>query len=124
MKRFIKLIYWLLTNRYSHILLGVVVVASAISEFGAYLIYDLTDKNRRGLRVGHAAAAGVAAHDPQELSVGQSITVQPDVNGGEQPVAGKLRYADAETVVIERFTEDVGTVCVHFPRFGYRIGLM
>ena len=71
-----------------------------------------------------AAAAGVAAHDPQDLSVGQSITVQPDVNGGEQPVAGKLHYADAETVVIERFAEDVGTVCVHFPRFGYRIELM
>lgn len=53
MKRFIKLIYWLLTNRYSHILLGVVVVGSAISEFGADLIHDLTEKNGRGLHVGH-----------------------------------------------------------------------
>jgi glutathione S-transferase len=46
------------------------------------------------------------------------------VNGGEQPVAGKLRYADAETIVIERYAEDVGTVCVHFLRSGYRIDLL
>ena len=57
---------------------------------------------------------------PQGLSVGQPVTVQPDVNGGEQPVAGTLRYADAETVVIERSAEGVGNVCVHFPRSGYR----
>jgi glutathione S-transferase len=67
------------------------------------------------------ALTGVTAHDPQGLSIGQSVTVAPDVNGGEQPVAGKIRYADAETVVIERSAEDVGTLCVHFPRSGYRI---
>lgn len=67
------------------------------------------------------APTGVAAHEPQGLTVGQSVTVKPDVNGGEQPVAGKIRYADAETVVIERTADDVGTVCVHFPRAGYRI---
>ena len=54
----------------------------------------------------------------------QPVTVQPDVNGGEQPVAGTLRYADAETVVIERSAEDVGNLCVHFPRSGYRINLL
>lgn len=69
------------------------------------------------------APTGVADHDPQGLSVGQSVTVKPDVNGGEQPVAGTIRYADAETVVIERSADDVGTVCVHFPRSGYRIDL-
>lgn len=67
------------------------------------------------------AASNVAANEPQGLSVGQSITIRPDVNGGEQPVAGTLRYADAETVTIERIADDVGTVCVHFPRAGYRI---
>jgi glutathione S-transferase len=70
------------------------------------------------------AAPGVAPHEPQGLEVGQSVAVSPDVNGGEQPVAGKIRYADAETVVIERSAEDVGTVCVHFPRSGYRIDVM
>ena len=49
------------------------------------------------------------------------VTVMPDVNGGEQPVAGKVRFANAETIVIERTTDELGTVCVHFPRSGYRI---
>ena len=70
------------------------------------------------------ATTGVAANEPQGLMVGQSVTVIPDVNGGEQPVAGTLRYADAETVTIERTADDVGTVCVHFPRSGYRIDIV
>ena len=67
------------------------------------------------------APKGVAPHEPQGLTVGQPVTVSPDVNGGEQPVAGNIRYADVETVVIERHAEDVGTLCVHFPRAGYRV---
>ena len=67
------------------------------------------------------APIGVATGDPQGLTVGQSVTIQPDVNGGEQPVAGKIRFADAQTVVIDRFATDVGTIAVHFPRSGYRI---
>ncbi|MDG1376687.1 MAG: glutathione S-transferase family protein [Yoonia sp.] len=70
------------------------------------------------------APSGVAANEPQGLIVGQSVTVIPDVNGGEQPVAGTLRFADAETVTIERTADDVGTVCVHFPRSGYRIDIV
>jgi len=66
---------------------------------------------------------GVAAHDPQGLEVGLSVAVQPDVNGGEQPVVGTVRFANAETIVIERTAEDVGTVCVHFPRSGYRVSV-
>jgi len=69
------------------------------------------------------AETGVTAYDPQGLSVGQTVTIRPNDNGGEQPVAGKIRFANAETVVIERTAEDVGTVCVHFPRSGYRIDL-
>lgn len=70
------------------------------------------------------ANTGVAAFDPQGLSVGQSVTIRPDVNGGEQPVAGQIRFADAETVVIQRIAQDVGTICVHFPRSGYRIDVL
>jgi glutathione S-transferase len=69
------------------------------------------------------AETGVTDYDPQGLSVGQTVTIRPDVNGGEQPVAGKIRFANAETVIIERTTDDVGTVCVHFPRSGYQIAL-
>ena len=67
------------------------------------------------------APTGVAPNEPQGLQVGQPVTVQPDLDGGEQPVAGTLRYADATTVVIDRSAADVGAVCVHFPRSGYRI---
>ncbi len=67
------------------------------------------------------AQTGVAARDPQGLEVGLAVTICPDVNGGEQPVVGKIRFANAETVVIERTTEDIDTVCVHFPRSGYRV---
>jgi len=69
------------------------------------------------------SAAGVAPHDPQELQVGTLVKVNPDVDGGEQPVEGRVRYADADTIAIERTTDEVGTVCVHFPRAGYHITL-
>ncbi len=67
--------------------------------------------------------SGVAANDPQGLTVGMAVTVHPDVDGGEQPVAGTVRYADAETIAVERSSDEVGTVCVHFPRAGYRIDI-
>lgn len=64
---------------------------------------------------------GVAPHDPQGLSVGDAVTVSPDVNGGEQPVSGTVRFANAETIAIDRTGDDVGHVAVHFPRAGYRV---
>ncbi|MEO9898429.1 MAG: glutathione S-transferase family protein [Paracoccaceae bacterium] len=82
---------------------------------------DAQDAISRAIGLEPVAQRGVAAHDPQGLDVGQSVTVKPDVNGGEQPVAGHIRYADAETVVVERTNKDIGSVCVHFPRSGYRI---
>ena len=68
-----------------------------------------------------AQEAGVAANDPQGLEVGTHVTVNPDVDGGEQPVEGRVRYADAETIAVDRNADDVGVVCVHFPRAGYRV---
>ena len=70
------------------------------------------------------ADTGLAPNEPLGFSVGQKVTVQPDVNGGEQPVGGTLHYADAETVIIKRSAADVGHVCVHFPRSGYRINIL
>lgn len=63
----------------------------------------------------------IAPHEPQGLEVGTAVTVSPDVDGGEQPVHGKIIRADAETLSVEYSSDDVGTVCVHFPRAGYRI---
>ena len=71
----------------------------------------------------HAPVArpGVADNDPQGLEVGMRVTVSPDVDGGEQPVAGEVVCADAETIAVERSGDDVGTVWVHFPRAGHRV---
>ncbi|MFK7892085.1 MAG: glutathione S-transferase family protein [Granulosicoccus sp.] len=65
--------------------------------------------------------ADVSDNDPQGLSVGQSVSVIPDVNGGEQAVTGTIRMADIESIAIDRLSDDAGNVCVHFPRAGYRI---
>jgi len=67
------------------------------------------------------AGTGVAAHDPQGLTVGQAVTVSPDVDGGEQPTAGTITGASAETVSILRQDDICGEIGVHFPRAGYRV---
>lgn len=68
-----------------------------------------------------AGASGVAAAEPQGLKVGMTVEVNPDLDGGEQPVKGQLRFADAETISIDRVSQAAGNVCVHFPRAGYRV---
>ena len=60
-------------------------------------------------------------HDPQGLVAGASVVVSPDLDGGEQPVAGTLVSADAETIVVRRSEAVVGEINVHFPRMGYKI---
>lgn len=59
--------------------------------------------------------------DPQGLKPGQRVGVVPLGNGGDPTVVGVLHAVDAETVAILREEERVGTVCVHFPRVGYRV---
>ncbi|MEP3046458.1 MAG: glutathione S-transferase family protein [Roseibium sp.] len=66
----------------------------------------------------------VTANDPQGLKVGMPVTVSPDVDGGEQPVEGTVVFADAETIAVERNDDDLGRLCVHFPRVGYRLSLL
>ena len=63
----------------------------------------------------------VAPHDPQGLNVGDTVSIGPDVDGGEQAVQGTVRFANAETIAIDRAEDVTGTVCVHFPRAGYRV---
>ena len=67
------------------------------------------------------SAIGVAKNEPQGLETGMLVSVSPDLDGGEQPVSGNVRYADANTISIERSSDEVGQVCVHFPRAGYRV---
>ncbi|MEM1074268.1 MAG: glutathione S-transferase family protein [Pseudomonadota bacterium] len=65
--------------------------------------------------------AGVGAHDPQGLQIGTKVIVHPDVDGGEQGVAGTVRFADANTVSVSRQDAKAGELAVHFPRAGYRV---
>jgi len=59
--------------------------------------------------------------DPQELAPGQRITVVADLDSGEAPVAGVVRLVSRDSIAILREDPRVGTVCVHFPRVGYRV---
>jgi glutathione S-transferase len=50
-----------------------------------------------------------------------AVTVAPDLDGGEQAVAGVVQAVSRETIAILREDPQVGRVCVHFPRVGYRV---
>lgn len=53
-----------------------------------------------------------------------SVTVTPLGRGGDPSVPGAVRSVDRETIVIVRKDEQVGEVCVHFPRVGYRVAVV
>ena len=59
--------------------------------------------------------------DPQGLKPGMRVSVSPDLDGGEQPVAGEVVAANCDTIAICRQEQDLGNICVHFPRAGYRV---
>jgi len=60
-------------------------------------------------------------HDAQGLRPGQRVSVVADVDSGEAPVEGAIRTVSADEIAILRDDPRVGTVCVHFPRVGYRV---
>lgn len=64
------------------------------------------------------------SRDPQQLTPGMRVSVNPDLDGGEQPVTGLVRYADRETIAVSRVEDGVGELCVHFPRVGYRVTVL
>ncbi len=68
-----------------------------------------------------ATPEGVDPGDPLGLRLGAAVAVLPEAMEGVPPVAGILRCLDAQTVVLDREDERVGSVSVHFPRIGYRI---
>ncbi|MEP0945030.1 MAG: glutathione S-transferase family protein [Rhizobiaceae bacterium] len=98
----------------------------AVNELGHGRQSDLTPEAALEIAKASEPAGqkGVMPNDPQGLEVGLQVTVSPDVNGGEQPVDGAVRYADASTICIERTDPQVGTVSVSFPRTGYRIDII
>lgn len=63
------------------------------------------------------------SHDPLGIKPGMTVNVVADVDGGEEPVSGNVRYIDRDTIALLKQHERVGTVCIHFPRVGYRVTL-
>jgi glutathione S-transferase len=61
--------------------------------------------------------------DPQGIKAGQKVTVAPDLDSGETAVAGVVRLVDRDSIAILREDPRVGTVCVHFPRVGFRVAI-
>ena len=62
-------------------------------------------------------------YDPQGLVPGMTVSVVPDVDGGDPPVTGPIRAVSRETISILHENSRVGEVCIHFPRAGYRVTL-
>jgi glutathione S-transferase len=79
------------------------------------------------LEVARAASPATAERDdprdPQGLRLGQRVSVVADLDSGEAPVTGTVRCVDRDRIALLRDDPKVGTVCVHFPRVGYRITL-
>lgn len=63
-------------------------------------------------------------NDPQGLTTGMSVSVGPDVDGGEQDVTGTVQAISRETIAIMRNDDDLGAMCVHFPRVGYKVTVL
>jgi hypothetical protein len=67
-----------------------------------------------------APPSGVDPREPSGLAAGMEVTVTPD-DYGFDPVAGTLVASSADEIAIRRSDPAVGTVVVHFPRFGFRV---
>jgi glutathione S-transferase len=59
--------------------------------------------------------------DPQKLEPGMRVSVVPDSDGGDPEVTGTVRAVSRDTISILHQDERVGSVCIHFPRAGYRV---
>jgi len=57
--------------------------------------------------------------DPLRLQPGDAVVVEP--KNGSARIAGKIVALTADEIAIGRMDPDVGTICVHFPRIGYRV---
>jgi glutathione S-transferase len=64
---------------------------------------------------------GEDAIDPQGLRPGMQVAVSPDVDGGEQPVAGTVVAVSCDTITVHRSEPEIGNLNVHFPRAGYLV---
>ncbi|HEX7811629.1 MAG TPA: glutathione S-transferase family protein [Burkholderiales bacterium] len=63
------------------------------------------------------------AKELQGLRPGQRVSVVADADSGEVPVQGVIRMVNANSIAILRDHPRVGSVCVHYPRVGYRVAV-
>lgn len=66
-------------------------------------------------------AMKVGPDDPQQLTAGMRVTVEPDDFSRRGVVEGVLLRADALHISVHRHTDNLGDLAVHFPRLGYRV---
>jgi len=78
--------------------------------------------------LGHGTSSVLSAEEAIKIAASatpqtkQHVEKNDPVESGEQFVSGTVRYADKHRIAIDRTCEDTdSTVCVHFPRAGYRI---
>jgi len=65
--------------------------------------------------------AAADADDPQGLVPGMAVKIVQVTDSGDPVVHGTVRAVSRDTIAILRETDGAGTVCIHFPRVGYRI---
>lgn len=60
-------------------------------------------------------------NDPQGLTPGMTASVAPLTDSAENPVTGTIRAVTRDSIALTLKSEGADTVCVHFPRVGYRV---
>lgn len=68
-----------------------------------------------------ATEASLSDAAPSGLTLGQSVAVTPDSDGGDPEVMGFVHYVGLHTIAVLREDPQIGQICVHFPRNGYLI---
>lgn len=122
-------LYWFVSGRYAEAeaFLGEFTALTAWAErmkaIGHGTSTDLTPAE--ALAVAKAATPatpeGTDPHDPQGLAPGMAASVAPLTDSAETAVAGTIRSVGRDHIALTLETEAAGTVCVHFPRVGYRV---
>lgn len=64
------------------------------------------------------------SQDPQELEPGMQVSVIADVDSGETHTVGMISSVSKDGVSIMRYSVQLGDLCIHFPRAGYRIDIL
>jgi len=59
-------------------------------------------------------------YEPQDIAPGDMVAVAPD-DYGQVWVEGEIVHADSQRVILQRISDEAGTLHVHFPRAGFLV---